>query len=96
MADHIESDLERIVLLAVVHEVAHPIHHVLEDRGPGKDVETVFGRNKRDDIETGDDPGNFADKGEDFDGVHAIGASVNHCEETHVCMPEVVQVDVWS
>ena len=34
-------------------------------------------RDKRDDVEAGDDPGTFADESEDFDGVHTTGAGVN-------------------
>ena len=71
MVVHIGSGFERIVLLPVVHEISDPIHHVLEDRGPGEDEDAVLRRDKRDDVETGDDPGNLADESEDFDGVHA-------------------------
>jgi len=82
---HGESGFERIVLLAVVHEVADPVHHVLEDRGPGEDEEAVLRRDKRDDIEAGDDPGNFADESEDFNGVHATGMGVNQPEHPYFC-----------
>lgn len=71
------SGFERIVLLPVVYEISDPVHHVLEDRGPCEDEESVLRRDERDGVETGNDPGNFADESEDFYGVHATGTGVN-------------------
>ena len=65
------SDFERVVLLAVVHEITHPVDHVFEDRGPGEEEEAVLRRDERDDVEAGDNSGNLADESEDFEEVHA-------------------------
>ena len=71
MAAHMASDLERVVLLAVVGEISHAVYHVFEDRGPREDEESVLRRDEREDVETGDNSGNLADKGKDFEEVHA-------------------------
>ncbi len=71
MAAHMASELERVVLLAVVSEIPHPVDHVFEDRGPREDEESVLRRDEREDVEPGDDSGDLADKGEDFKEVHA-------------------------
>jgi len=71
MAVHMASDLERLVLLAVVREIAHPVDHVFEDRGSREDEESVLRRDEREDVETGDNSSDLADKREDFEEVHA-------------------------
>ena len=71
MAAHMTSDLERVVLLAVVREIPYPVDHFFEDRGPSEDEESVLRRDEREDVETGDNTGDLADKGENFEEVHA-------------------------
>lgn len=60
---------------AVVYHIPDPIHNVLENRGTGEDVEEAYGGVAERSSHGKSDSSDFSNKGENFERVHAQGAT---------------------
>lgn len=70
--------VERIVLLAVVEDIASELDDFLQSRRTGEDEDAGLRRNQRDSTQAGDETKNLTNSGQDREGfvfVHRINLS---------------------
>ena len=75
------SALEALVRQTVVHQVADAVHGVLEERGGGEYEHLDRWIDEGDDVESGDETGEFTDVGEVFERFHDGSGAVSTTTE---------------
>jgi hypothetical protein len=68
------SGLEALIGLAVVHQVSDAVHCILEEGGGGEHEHPDCWIDEGDDVEGGNEPGEFPDVGEVFERLHGNGS----------------------
>ena len=86
------SAFEALVRFAVIEQVADAVHRVLEDRGGGEHDKTDLRVHKGNDVESGDEPGEFPDKAEVFECFHGDQGAVSTSKRLSV---STRSIDTW-